>query len=60
MLNGSNVVLQTDGRVVGSEATRTKSSTRRDVITAEQASIAVVVVLLKNAPHPSSSPLRCR
>ena len=38
MLNGSNAsaALQTDGRVVGSEATRTKSSTRRDVITAER------------------------
>ena len=38
MLNGPdmNAALQTDGRVVGTEATRTKSSTRRDVITAER------------------------
>ena len=38
MLNGSDAsaALETDGRVVGSEATRTKSSTRRDVITAER------------------------
>ena len=53
MLNGSNAALQTDGRVVGSEATRTKSSTRRDVITAEQASSCCRRPPLKECSSPS-------
>ena len=55
MLNGSDAsaALQTDGRVVGSEATRTKSSTRRDVITAEQASSCCRRPPLKECSSPS-------